>query len=194
MNSDIIPYCIAAYPTILFVYLFVIHPRAVAKTIGHSAKAWDISPKTEDKIDKWLFTITHYGILGTIWAQAMFGTNYGHLDLRLLTGAVVAALGGIFCVKAQLDMSNSWRMGVIASKDIPLITNGLFRFSRNPFYVGLLFVFWGLAITTSSIIVYGISITQTVLVHRQVLKEERALISSLDKEYEHYKKVTKRYF
>ena len=70
MNSDIIPYCIAAYPTILFVYLFVIHPRAVAKTIGHSAKAWDISPKTEDKIDKWLFTITHYGILGTIWAQA----------------------------------------------------------------------------------------------------------------------------
>lgn len=194
MTSGLIPYLLAVYPTVLFLYLFIWHPNSVAQKIGHSAKAWDLSPKSKDKLDKWLFTLTHYGILGVTWIQALIGSVYDNVGLQFYFGALLAVLGGLLCIKAQLDMSNSWRMGVIASKDIPLITDGLFRLSRNPFYVGLLLVFWGIAIAISSVVIIAISIAQTVLIHRQVLKEEKALSSSLGEGYENYKKATRRYF
>jgi protein-S-isoprenylcysteine O-methyltransferase Ste14 len=71
----------------------------------------------------------------------------GTADLALLA-AIVALVGAAVVIVAQVQMGRAWRIGVRAS-DAPLfISHGLFRFSRNPIFVGMMLV--GLAAAMAS--------------------------------------------
>lgn len=63
--------------------------------------------------------------------------------------ALVAIGGGIIIVIAQHQMGRAWRIG-IRSGDAPLfVNNGLFRFSRNPVFFGMILLGLGMAIAAS---------------------------------------------
>jgi protein-S-isoprenylcysteine O-methyltransferase Ste14 len=71
----------------------------------------------------------------------------GTADLALIA-AIVALVGAAVVIVAQVQMGRAWRIGVRAS-DAPLfISHGLFRFSRNPIFVGMMLV--GLAAAMAS--------------------------------------------
>lgn len=54
-----------------------------------------------------------------------------------IIGAFVAIVGAAVVIVAQIQMGRAWRVGVRAG-DAPLfIRHGLFRFSRNPIFVGM---------------------------------------------------------
>ncbi len=54
--------------------------------------------------------------------------------------AMVALIGGATVIVAQVQMGRAWRVGV-RSGDAPLfVSHGLFRFSRNPIFVGMMLV------------------------------------------------------
>jgi len=55
-------------------------------------------------------------------------------------GLALLALGLGITVKAQLDMGDSWRVGVDDRERTALATHGLYRYTRNPIYTGLLVV------------------------------------------------------
>ncbi len=67
-------------------------------------------------------------------------------------GLVLFAAGIILCIWAKLTMRDSW--GIPAQHDIQrqhtLIKHGPFRFTRNPIYVGLFMVEFGLALALGS--------------------------------------------
>ena len=66
----------------------------------------------------------------------------------MLPAAIVALVGAAVVIVAQVQMGRAWRIGVRAS-DAPLfISHGLFRFSRNPIFVGMMLV--GLAAAMAS--------------------------------------------
>jgi protein-S-isoprenylcysteine O-methyltransferase Ste14 len=68
-------------------------------------------------------------------------------DLALLA-AIVAFVGAAVVIVAQVQMGRAWRIGVRGG-DAPLfISHGLFRFSRNPIFVGMILV--GLAAAMAS--------------------------------------------
>src|SRR5262245_46777477 len=86
---------------------------------------------------------------GVLLGQAILATRAGSLDLLVaehgslhqalqIVGAV-SMLGGIaFLAVAQLDLGASWRIGIDAEAKPGLVTDGLYRYSRNPIYVGSL--------------------------------------------------------
>lgn len=53
-----------------------------------------------------------------------------------VTGVALASIGMTLAFGAQMGMGASWRIGVQAGSEGPLVTTGLFRISRNPTFLG----------------------------------------------------------
>ena len=47
-----------------------------------------------------------------------------------------AGLGAMVAFAAQMSMGVSWRVGVVGGETGDLVSGGLYRFSRNPTFVG----------------------------------------------------------
>ena len=74
-------------------------------------------------------------LTGTIQAFGFLdGTWIGWLGLALALG------GWILCLVAQYEMGESWRIGVEPGERTELVTEGLFAYSRNPFFAAV-FIF-----------------------------------------------------
>jgi len=54
--------------------------------------------------------------------------------------AIVALAGAVIVIVAQFQMGRAWRIGVRAGDAPRFISHGLFRFSRNPIFVGMMLV------------------------------------------------------
>ncbi|TMA32310.1 MAG: isoprenylcysteine carboxylmethyltransferase family protein [Deltaproteobacteria bacterium] len=58
--------------------------------------------------------------------------------LLWIGGAACFALGFWLTVRAQLDMGESWRIGVDTGEVTALVTRGVFRTVRNPIFTGMI--------------------------------------------------------
>jgi protein-S-isoprenylcysteine O-methyltransferase Ste14 len=61
-------------------------------------------------------------------------------------GVVIAVAGLPLIVVAQATMGASWRIGVDPGEKTELVTEGVFRFSRNPIYCGMVAMAVGVAL------------------------------------------------
>ena len=103
-----------------------------------------------------------------------------------IVGSIVGAIGVIFFALATITMKTSWRVGIPEEKT-SLITEGIYRWSRNPAFVGFDLMFFNIPLLL-------VSIWATVMLHLQILQEENHLHNMFGDEYEEYKKHTLRYF
>lgn len=62
------------------------------------------------------------------------GTNWTTL------AAIIALIGAAIVLVAQVQMGRAWRVGVREGDAPVFISHGLFRFSRNPIFVGMMLV------------------------------------------------------
>lgn len=75
-----------------------------------------------------------------------------------------------------------------------LLTNGPFRISRNPLYVGLDLVYLGVALVTENLwTLLFLAPLLVVLHHGVVRREERHLEARFGDEYRHYRREVRRY-
>ena len=63
-------------------------------------------------------------------------------------GLGVMAVGILLTAKAQLDLRDSWRIGVDTDERTELITNGVYAVVRNPIFSGMLLFSVGAAFAT----------------------------------------------
>ncbi|HET6731733.1 methyltransferase family protein [Mycobacterium sp.] len=69
-----------------------------------------------------------------------------------LTGAVLAIVGIAATVYAQLDMGDSWRIGVDPSETTTLVRSGVFGWVRNPIFTAMLVFGLGIALVTPNVV------------------------------------------
>lgn len=90
-----------------------------------------------------------------------------------------------------------WRKGTPADHTRPtttLVTTGPFRFSRNPFYVGLLALMVGMSLAYAN--VWGLLLTVPVAwaIRRYTVRPEEAYLArEFGEEYERYRKSVRRW-
>lgn len=85
-----------------------------------------------------LGVVSPLGFLHTPWIQ--------------ITGAVIAVLGIVATVYAQLDMGDSWRIGVDKSEKTTLVRTGVFGWVRNPIFTAMMTFGLGIALLTPNLV------------------------------------------
>ena len=101
-------------------------------------------------------------------------------------GALVAIAGALIVIVAQVQMGRAWRVGVRPG-DAPLfVRHGLFRFSRNPIFLGMALIGLGVALTAGTWWSWAALAVFVVACSVQVSIEEKHLEASFGSDYREY--------
>lgn len=103
-----------------------------------------------------------------------------------MIGIFIAGLGAMLAFAAQMSMGTSWRVGVVSGATGDLVSGGLYRFSRNPTFVGQAALLVGVAIAVPSVPTLLAPLLFLWSASNQIRSEEVALRQSLGKEYDRY--------
>lgn len=122
-----------------------------------------------------------------------------HRTTGLLIGMTQATAGlfmlaslGIAAASLK-DLGDSWRVGVIEEQETQLIEQGVYRFSRNPYFLAYLLMFAAYTILLQSFFLLVLSVIGFGLVHGMILREERYLAGKHAADYERYRQRVPRY-
>lgn len=108
-------------------------------------------------------------------------------------GVVAGIMGLIIFALATVTMKNSWRVGIPEEKTA-LITDGIYKWSRNPAFVGFDLLYLSICLMFFNIPLAVVSVWAAVMLHLQILQEEAYMHDIFGEEYEQYRKHTLRYF
>ena len=104
---------------------------------------------------------------------------------------MLASLG--IAAASLKDLGDSWRVGVIEEQQTELIERGVYRFSRNPYFLAYLLLFAAYTILLQSFFLLVLSVIGFGLVHGMILREERYLAGKHAADYERYRQRVPRY-
>lgn len=109
------------------------------------------------------------------------------------TGFCIAGIGDIFFLISVIYMKDSWRAGIPEKDKTKLVTDGIYKFSRNPAFVGFDFMYIGVLLMFFNIGTLLFSLFSIVMLHLQILQEEKYMAKTFGEEYLEYKKKVFRY-
>ena len=92
-----------------------------------------------------------------------------------------------------LGLGDSWRVGVPGEQKTELVEGGIYRFTRNPYFVAYLIMFAAYTILLQSLVLLLLSFVGFALIHAMVLKEERHLAALHGERYRDYQRRVPRY-
>lgn len=113
--------------------------------------------------------------------------------LRII-GFLIAISGVVCFIMAITAMKDSWRAGINTEEKTKLITSGIYRHSRNPAFLGFYLFYIGMALSFFNIGISLGSLVTIMMLHRQVLEEEKHLPGLFGHAYKVYREKTPRYY
>lgn len=109
-------------------------------------------------------------------------------------GAGVAVVGDVVFILSVWTMKDSWRAGVPETDKTELVTNGIYKISRNPAFLGFDLVYAGILMMFFNWILLAVSLFAIIMFHLQIVNvEEDFLLISFGQEYVEYRKTVHRY-
>jgi protein-S-isoprenylcysteine O-methyltransferase Ste14 len=103
-----------------------------------------------------------------------------------VVGAFLLFGGLIFLVLAQLHLGASWRIGIDEGARVDLVTTGLYRFCRNPIFLGILMTLTGYTVLVPTRLSLVLLLGAFIGIRQQVLKEEAYLLRTHGDGYRDY--------
>lgn len=85
-----------------------------------------------------------------------------------LAGVAIAVIGIAATLHAQVDMGDSWRIGVDASETTTLVRRGVFRWIRNPIFTAMMVFGLGIALITPNLVAVIGYVLLTATIEAQV--------------------------
>lgn len=119
-----------------------------------------------------------------------FGHEPSYLDMAAY---LLFAIAMIFSLVSLLHLGRSTRFG-LPTKGTLLKTRGIYRFSRNPMYVGFALFTIASMIYTLNPFVAILGAYSLVVYHMIIKNEEKFLLDQFGESYSTYKKNVRRYF
>lgn len=189
-----------AYFVVYFAIAFVIKSVVVAKRIGKSPLVLPKDDSAYGLIGVY-FKLTLVALFGYVLLYAFAPEWHNHfLPIEVLAHAAVRysglgllAISLIWTVAAQGHMKDSWRIGIDTESETELITTGLFRYSRNPIFLGMIGSLTGLFFTTPNALTALFLVLGYVLIQVQVRLEEEFLQKQHGEVFLAYKKSVRRW-
>ena len=107
----------------------------------------------------------------------LLGKGKGGYSYAILTLLVLAAFYGVYFAKDKTE----------------LVTTGIYRFSRNPAFLGFDLMYVGVLLLYGNLLTLGFSVFAIVMLHLQILQEERCLVNTFGTPYQEYCRHVSRY-
>jgi protein-S-isoprenylcysteine O-methyltransferase Ste14 len=167
------------YFIIYFGLAFVLKSVVVAKKIGKNPL---VLPKDDSAygLIGLYFKLTLIFMFIYVLAFAFFPNVFANLgfdnalnknlSLKIL-GIAILIFALIWTVIAQNHMKTSWRIGIDTETKTELIDTGLFKYSRNPIFFGMILSLLGLFLTTPNSIASCFGIIGYILIQIQIRLE-----------------------
>lgn len=114
-------------------------------------------------------------------------------DSARFTGFLLGMLGDLIFLISVITMKNSWRAGIPDNAKTELVTEGIYRFSRNPAFCGFDFMYIGVCLLFCNPLTIFFSLFAVIMLHLQILQEEKYLTQTFGDAYREYRKKTHRY-
>jgi protein-S-isoprenylcysteine O-methyltransferase Ste14 len=108
-------------------------------------------------------------------------------------GILFCYIGLIIFLLALISFGKSWRIGIDEKNSNELITNGMFKYSRNPIFLFMDLYFIGIVLIYPNIVFILLALGTIIGIHLQILREEEFLLKKFGEKYIEYKNKTGRY-
>ena len=110
-----------------------------------------------------------------------------------IVGLILAGAGLLTFMLAFLSFGNSWRIGIDRKRPGTLVTEGIFRLTRNPIYLAFDLMFIGVFLVNGTWFFMVFGFLAVIACHFQILREEEFLRRQYGDEFEAYRNRTARY-
>ena len=140
-----------------------------------------------------LMSIATLGIVVSQLLSIAFGWNIMP-DQARLKGFFIGMIGNGVFLASIICMKDSWRAGIPDKDKTKLVTNGIYKVSRNPAFLGFDLQYIGMLLIYFNPLTAAFTVFATVMLHLQILQEERYLIEAFGEEYKAYRRRVFRYF
>jgi protein-S-isoprenylcysteine O-methyltransferase Ste14 len=131
-------------------------------------------------------TVFVYSFLESVYSR-LAPFTYLELPALKIAGLALAHLSMIGIVIAQLQMKQSWRIGIDYENKTQLITTGLFSRSRNPIFFFMIITLLGLFMILSNAITLAVLFTAYFVLEITMRLEEDFLMKQHGEEYLNYR-------
>ena len=147
--------------------------------------------KTLHRVELLMKTATYVIVPAQLLSIAL---NWSALpDNARLTGFGVGLVGDGVFLAAVLCMRDSWRAGIPDRDKTALVTGGIYAFSRNPAFLGFDLMYTGVLLMYLNPLTAALTAFAVVMLHLQILQEERYMAGAFGEEYLRYKGHVMRY-
>lgn len=110
-----------------------------------------------------------------------------------MVGFAIGLLGDILFLVSVVSMKDSWRAGIPDQDETELVTGGIYSLSRNPAFLGFDLMYLGVLLLFANPLLLLFTAFAMVMLHLQILQEEKFMERRFGMEYVQYKRHVARY-
>lgn len=139
-----------------------------------------------------LMKIATYGVVA---AEVVAILLYDPTPMPFLSvpGVILGIAGDFVFLISVITMRDSWRAGIPEKDRTELVTGGIYQISRNPAFLGFDLVYLGILLLFFRWFLLILSLFAVLMLHLQILQEEKFLQTAFGREYLVYQSAVCRY-
>ena len=132
------------------------------------------------------------GFWGTVWGLVKQPQTISMLPVHSIIGLALFFIGLTLMLVAQTTLWRNYSGTVVIREDHQLITHGIYRFTRNPIYMGGIMALTGLPVYVASLYGFLASLVLIPIILNRIRLEEELLTEEFQDAYQQYKESTKK--
>lgn len=139
------------------------------------------------------YSIIVVEVISIVRGDAALGYTGRGILLKVF-GTYIGIVADVIFLLSVWTMRDSWRAGINTAGDTKLVKKGIYAFSRNPAFLAFDLLYISILLMYFNWLLLGFTVFAIVMLHIQILQEEKFLPQLFGEEYLEYKKKTGRYF
>ena len=132
------------------------------------------------------------GFWRTIWDLVRQPQTLFMFPVHSITGVALFIIGLIIMLVGQTTLWRNYSATVVIRENHQLITHGIYRFTRNPIYLGLIMAVTGLPVYVASLYGFLTSLVLIPIIFNRIRLEEELLTEEFQDAFQKYKETTKK--
>lgn len=192
MSDNIIAIIVISH-LFLFESMFFVKNVMLSKKLKGSVRG----KNKEASISIILFTVTIViaitSVLSEYLNELFIPIPFLENDYIIFIGMFLLSLNLVISFLALVQMRDSWRVGIKEDDKTDLINSGIFKVTRNPYFLSYIILFLAYILSVANVLIIISSILSFISIHKMILKEEKYLEALHGVKYLDYKNNVPRY-